>query len=421
MAQVAPYGYQQQHVMMPQAMPPGQQQQQYMGMQQGSTVVAPSVVSHQYTPMGYSMPAMPQSGGRKSSGGAQRASGGGPRVQVKVPWTHEEDLKVLDGVSRYGQSWAKIARDLPESRTDDAVRNRWHRLMSKQRRHESLVNTCNGDGTPVATAAPAEEEEEVVSEDDSAPAGSKRGPRHGQARLEAYCASPPSPMADSSTPSNPHPLCSPHPGNRPPKKRRGAKAASGPKPRPRTENNCEAAGGAYLGAGSKNGDMWTPEEDNIIDMAVRMQGLTWKAIAKLLPGRTESGCRNRWVRNQERAFAAAGMNVVGAAAVFAALNATRAAAGGQPAPAGQAMPQQLLPPQGMQPPPQQLPPIAASTPQTAPPPGAMPPDEAPMPTSGCVASLTVESGCVGSLTVGDTPIGGCVASLTVGDTPMEPL
>ena len=182
MAQVAPYGYQQQHVMMPQAMPPGQQQQQYMGMQQGSTVVAPSVVSHQYTPMGYSMPAMPQSGGRKSSGGAQRASGGGPRVQVKVPWTHEEDLKVLDGVSRYGQSWAKIARDLPESRTDDAVRNRWHRLMSKQRRHESLVNTCNGDGTPVATAAPAEEEEEVVSEDDSAPAGSKRGPRHGQAR-----------------------------------------------------------------------------------------------------------------------------------------------------------------------------------------------------------------------------------------------
>ena len=76
--------------------------------------------------------------------------------------------------------------------------------------------------------------------------------------------------------------------------------------------------------------LWTPEEDNIIDMAVRMQGLTWKAIAKLLPGRTESGCRNRWVRNQERAFAAAGMTVQGAAAVFAALNASRAAAG-QPA------------------------------------------------------------------------------------------
>ena len=32
----------------------------------------------------------------------------------------------------------------PQSRTDDAVRNRWHRLMSKQRRHESLVAVNNG-------------------------------------------------------------------------------------------------------------------------------------------------------------------------------------------------------------------------------------------------------------------------------------
>ena len=48
--------------------------------------------------------------------------------------------------------------------------------------------------------------------------------------------------------------------------------------RPRTENNCDAAGGAYLGAGSKNGDMWTPEEDNIIDMAVRMQAAVQAAL-----------------------------------------------------------------------------------------------------------------------------------------------
>ena len=66
------------------------------------------------------LPVMPVSGG-----GSGRGSG-----KVKVPWTHEEDLKVLEGVSRYGQSWAKIARELPEARTDDAVRNRWHRLMS---------------------------------------------------------------------------------------------------------------------------------------------------------------------------------------------------------------------------------------------------------------------------------------------------
>ena len=220
----------------------------------GATVVAPP----QYAPMGYTMPDMPAQRKQPAPGRA-----GGPRVQVKVPWTHEEDLKVLDGVSRYGQSWAKIARDLPESRTDDAVRNRWHRLMSKQRRHESLVAVSNGAGE----VAGEEVEEEPEPEEDDA-------------------------------------------SSLPPKKRRAVKGTKvSPKPRPRTENNCEAAGGAYLGAGSKNGDMWTPEEDNIIDMAVRMQGLTWKAIAKLLPGRTESGCRNRWVRNQERAFAAAGMNV----------------------------------------------------------------------------------------------------------------
>lgn len=245
---------------------------------QGVGVVAPSVISPQcaYTPSEYQTDRTPPA--RKVSSGAPRSSVGSPRVQVKVPWTHEEDLKVLDGVSRYGQSWAKIARDLPESRTDDAVRNRWHRLMSKQRRHEILVAVSNG----------------------------------GEGVDEELC--------DSDS-------------NRPPKKRRGAKVSmSAPKPRSRTENNCEAAGGAYLGAGSKNGDMWTPEEDNIIDMAVRMQGLTWKAIAKLLPGRTESGCRNRWVRNQERVFAAAGMNVVGAAAVFAALNATRVAASDQALP-----------------------------------------------------------------------------------------
>ena len=69
--------------------------------------------------------------------------------------------------------------------------------------------------------------------------------------------------------------------------------------------------------------MWTAEEDLTIDHAVRIRGLRWKAVAALLPGRTESGCRNRWVRNQEREFAAAGLAVHGAAAVFAALDAAR--------------------------------------------------------------------------------------------------
>ena len=52
-----------------------------------------------------------------------------------------------------------------------------------------------------------------------------------------------------------------------------------------------------------------------------LEGLRWREIAARLPGRTESGCRNRWVRTQEPQLAAAGMPVRGAAEVFAALRA----------------------------------------------------------------------------------------------------
>ena len=85
------------------------------------------------------------------------SGGGRGGTKVKVPWTHEEDLKVLEGVSRYGQSWAKIARELPEARTDDAVRNRWHRLMSHgmanhsdaQKRPRPETEPCAADdGSP---------------------------------------------------------------------------------------------------------------------------------------------------------------------------------------------------------------------------------------------------------------------------------
>ena len=67
---------------------------------------------------------------------------GGGRWEAKVYWTHEEDLKVLDGVSRYGQNWARIARDLSRSHTDDAVRHRWHRLMSTAPSPSPLVKAA---------------------------------------------------------------------------------------------------------------------------------------------------------------------------------------------------------------------------------------------------------------------------------------
>ena len=71
----------------------------------------------------------------------------------------------------------------------------------------------------------------------------------------------------------------------------------------------------------RGGDMWTAEEDRTIDEGVRLEGLRWREVAEKLPGRTASGCRNRWVRTQERNFAADGRAVRGAVAVFAALRA----------------------------------------------------------------------------------------------------
>ena len=46
------------------------------------------------------------------------------------------------------------------------------------------------------------------------------------------------------------------------------------------------------------------------------QGPMWRNIAQLLPGRTHSGCRNRWVRMQERRLAQAGVHVTGATGVM---------------------------------------------------------------------------------------------------------
>jgi myb proto-oncogene protein len=41
---------------------------------------------------------------------------------------------------------------------------------------------------------------------------------------------------------------------------------------------------------------WTPDEDDKLKDAVRMHGVRkdWEAIARLVPGRTEIQCRNRW-------------------------------------------------------------------------------------------------------------------------------
>lgn len=46
----------------------------------------------------------------------------------KTVWRESEDLFILGAVRRFGSQWSQIAAHLP-GRSEDAVRNRWHRLQ----------------------------------------------------------------------------------------------------------------------------------------------------------------------------------------------------------------------------------------------------------------------------------------------------
>jgi myb proto-oncogene protein len=49
-------------------------------------------------------------------------------------------------------------------------------------------------------------------------------------------------------------------------------------------------------ANRKNAGQWTPEEDTKLREAVKKHGKNWVAIAEMVPGRTERQCRPRWTQ-----------------------------------------------------------------------------------------------------------------------------
>lgn len=67
-------------------------------------------------------------------------STGNPRGN-KMPWTRNEDQIIENGVQRFGYRWSRINQMLPSKRSDDAVRNRWHRLARKRHIAEQQAPT----------------------------------------------------------------------------------------------------------------------------------------------------------------------------------------------------------------------------------------------------------------------------------------
>eukprot|EP00306_Pavlova_sp_CCMP459_P007929 CAMPEP_0185161136 /NCGR_PEP_ID=MMETSP1139-20130426/4556_1 /TAXON_ID=298111 /ORGANISM="Pavlova sp., Strain CCMP459" /LENGTH=414 /DNA_ID=CAMNT_0027726377 /DNA_START=67 /DNA_END=1311 /DNA_ORIENTATION=+ len=72
--------------------------------------------------------------------GAAPATGGDQRLR---PWTPAEDQVICSGVQELGFKWSTIASRL-DRRTDNAVRNRWHRLEAA-RKWRAELEMCGED------------------------------------------------------------------------------------------------------------------------------------------------------------------------------------------------------------------------------------------------------------------------------------
>jgi hypothetical protein len=63
--------------------------------------------------------------------------------QKTAPWTRTEDQVISEAVKRFGCKWGVLSALLP-GRTDNAVRNRWHRLERARKWREEVASRRQG-------------------------------------------------------------------------------------------------------------------------------------------------------------------------------------------------------------------------------------------------------------------------------------
>jgi hypothetical protein len=150
-------------------------------------------------------------------------------------WTGEEDAKLTEAVKKHGKIWVAVAAMVPD-RTNDQCRERWVHTVDP-------VNGNKGKPRRSWTGEEGTKLTEAVK-------------KHGNKWVAVATLVP-----------------------------------------GRTNQQCHKRWTQALDpANGLKGRKWTGEEDAKLTEAVKKHGKNWVAVATLVPGRTDSQCRARWVK-----------------------------------------------------------------------------------------------------------------------------